>query len=49
VGGKPIVGLTVAKPLEGPRTTGAQPLESPGRRWNLKGLLIIGSYDPMTH
>jgi len=29
VGGKPIVGLTVAKPLEGPRTTGAQPLEGP--------------------
>jgi len=27
VGGKPIVGLTVAKPLEGFRTTGAQLLE----------------------
>jgi len=29
VGGKPIVGLTVVKPLEGPRTTEAQPLEGP--------------------
>jgi len=49
VGGKPTVGLIVAKLLEGLRTTGAWLLESLGRRWNLKGLLIIRLYDFMTY
>jgi len=49
VGGKPIVRLIVAKPLERLRTIGAQPLESLGRRWNLKGLLIIRLYNSITH